>query len=91
MTTPRAKFTSHAANACTVEYTDDFGIKHARTFSVRGSYVYELVGHSGAEHQVCERLAHGGVTLMHRGGDLADRIRAEFRKMRTDDRKRANA
>ena len=85
----KAKFTSHSSDSVTVEYVDDFsGEKNCRTFIKNGSYVYELVGMNAHQHQVCENLSSRGVTLMCVDGqDFADKIRAEYRKMRTADKK----
>ena len=85
----KAKFTTHGNDSVTVEYVDvATGEKCCRTFVRKGSYVYELVGMSASEHQVFEKLSSRGSTLMCSDGqDFAEKIRAEYRKMRASDKK----
>lgn len=80
----RTKFTSHGANSCTVEYTDDLDQRVSRTFVARAGFVYEIIGFSGERvQQVCERLSRRGNTLSIGGSqEVIDIIRREFRAMR---------
>ena len=87
----RATFTTHGRQSVTVEYTDVLSdLPQCRTFIAKGRYVFELIGVSGRERQVCERLQTRGVTLMI-DADLLPIIRAEYQKMRRADKKLALA
>ena len=89
----RATFTTHGRQSVTVEYTDVLSdLPQCRTFIAKGRYVFELIGVSGRERQVCERLQIRGVTLMiDADADLLPIIRAEYQKMRRADKKLALA
>lgn len=89
----KAKFTTHGSGAVTVEYDDVMsGLRQTRTFASYGRYVYELMGATGKERQICKGLSHSGETLMvHEAGEnILPIIRREYLRMRRADLKLAS-
>lgn len=83
----RMKITNHGSSACTIEYNDfDTDLRQVRTFTApaAGGYVREIFDPMKDGPQVCEQLAHAGVTLMWHPekGDLSEMIRREYKSMR---------
>ncbi len=92
----RMKMTDHSPNCCTIEYTDvEYGVRLTRSFIAPrdGGYVREIINPMKDDPQVCEKLAHAGVTLIWRPsmGYLSDLIRKEYRKEQAGARRRASA
>jgi hypothetical protein len=87
----RAKFDSWSDCGVDVEFDDDsWGrtIRRRYSFSAPkdGGYVREL----NSNRQLCDHFADRGPTLLWNGrGKLVDYIRAEYRRMRAADRRRA--
>ena len=92
----RMKMTDHSESCCTIEYTDaEYGVRRTRTFTAPavGGFVREIFDPMKDGQQVCEKLAHSGVTLLWRPsmGYLSDLIRKEHRKAQASARRRVTA
>lgn len=78
----KAKFTENGLEGMTIEYDDPMsGLRTCRTFSLRGSYVYELLS-ADKSIQMFEGLSSSGIPLLARNRNFHEVIRYEYRKMR---------
>jgi len=90
----KTKIISNQNGSVTVSRNDAFtGERYERTYftgkSEGLSYVYFMT-ESGNTSQVCERMSFNGTTLMSSRDRLADVIRKELKKQRTDELKITN-
>jgi hypothetical protein len=90
--------TSPYTGAVKIVYLDLFygtPVQRERTFSTTSrdglGSVIECIDGPHDYPQVCERLAHGGSTLISTRDGLADTIRREYRRMRAADKRRMEA
>ena len=92
----KTQITNHCLSSCTLRYIDlETDILRNRTFyaPVEGGYVREIFNPLKDGSQVCERLAHKGITLIWHPekGYLSDLIRKEYKKARAQFLKRMAA